>query len=306
MSDNPRAAAPRAGGDARSRPPSADVARGTAREEERAAVPAERYTEDYFLGRCGGAEFFDRYGPKVLKPTMAYSFARAGVASGMRVLDLGCGRGELLYHAREAGAWGVGTDYAQPALRIAAKVSGCPVACCDAKALPFAPASFDRVFLLGVLDHLHDWELERCFAELARVLKPGGRVVIHTCTNRWYYKRWTYRSRLALARAARAVGLPVRDPSPPKSDEDEALHVNEHSLGDIERFFSRIGWRAEAEPRPNYKLELGRLYGELPPDFPLKPAGAWRRLWHRLLWRPPLSLWLARELFCVASPPERA
>ncbi|MBI5199962.1 MAG: class I SAM-dependent methyltransferase [Elusimicrobia bacterium] len=264
------------------------------------AVPAERYTEDYFLGRCGGAEFFELYGARVLKPVQAYSLRRAGLANGMRVLDLGCGRGELLHHAREAGASGVGTDYAPPALKFAAKVSGCPVACCDAKALPFADASFDRVFFIGVIDHLHDWELEKCFAELARVLRPGGKVVIHTCTNTWYYKRWTYRLRLRLARL-----LGLREPSPPKSDEDEALHVNEHSPGNLSRFLARSGWTSRVEVRPNYKLELRALYAELPPDFPLKPAGAWRAFWHRLFWWPPLSWILGRELFCVAEPAGR-
>ncbi|MBI4347044.1 MAG: class I SAM-dependent methyltransferase [Elusimicrobia bacterium] len=268
-------------------------------------VASERYTEEYFLGRCGGTEFFDRYGARVLKPTLAYSLARAGLKPGMRVLDLGCGRGELLFQARGAGARGVGTDYAPPALKLAAKVSGCPVACCDAKALPFADAVFDRVFFIGVVDHLHDWELERCFAELARVLAPGGRVVLHSCVNRWYFKRWTYGARRALARAGRAAGLPVRDPSPPKSDEDETLHVNEHSPADLERFFRRIGWAARAEVRPNYKLEVRELYGEVAPDFPLRPAGRWRRFLHKLSWWPPLSWILARELFCIAAPPER-
>ncbi|MBI4423299.1 MAG: class I SAM-dependent methyltransferase [Elusimicrobia bacterium] len=267
-----------------------------------APVPAGRYTDDYYAGRCGGAEFFERYGAEVLKPQLAYSLSRAGLAAGMRVLDVGCGRGELLLHVRRAGARGIGTDYAPAALRLARKVSGCPVLCCDAKALPFAGAAFDRIFLLGVVDHLHDWELERCFAELSRVLKPGGKVVIHTCVNRWYYKRWTYRLRLRLARLARACGLGLRDPSPPKSDEDEALHVNEHSLGDLRRFFARIRWTAAVEPRPNYKVELRRLYEPLPPDFPLRPAGLWKAFWHRLLWRPPASWLLARELFCVAEP----
>ncbi|MBI3549492.1 MAG: class I SAM-dependent methyltransferase [Elusimicrobia bacterium] len=267
-------------------------------------VSSSRYDESYYLQNCGGSEFFSRYGAEILKPQLAYSFKRAGVAPGMSVLDIGCGRGEILFHVRRAGAAGVGTDYAEPALRIAADVSGCPVLLCDAKSLPFADAAFDRVFLLGVMDHLLDWELEKSFAEIRRVLKPGGKVVIHTCCNRLYYKRLTYGARRVLARGLGALGLPVREPSPPRSGEDEALHVNEHSLGSLRSFFQRTLWLAEVEPRPNYKLAVREIYGEsLPADFPLKPASAWRIAAHRLfLWHPLLRAILAREFFCIATP----
>src|SRR4051812_42622932 len=47
-------------------------------------------------------------------------------------------------------------------------------AACDASALPFADESFDLVLGHAVLHHLPD--LDRCFAEFSRVLKPGGTV----------------------------------------------------------------------------------------------------------------------------------
>lgn len=268
-------------------------------------VPADLYTERYFKQDCGGMEFFSRYGPKVLKPSLAYSLSRAELASGMSVLDIGCGRGEILFQALQAGARGVGTDYAPAALGIAREVSGCPVALCDAKSLPFADSSFDRIFFIGVMDHLHEWELERCFAEMARVLKPGGFVIIHTCANREYYKVWTYGWRQGLAKALRKIGFSTRDPEPPRSGRDFDLHVNEHSAGQMRAFFRRLGWDAEVEPRPNYKLMLTDLYGEtLPEDFPMKPTPRWRaRLYLWILFWGPFKPYLARELFAVARPP---
>lgn len=56
-------------------------------------VAVDQYTEEYFLERVGGAEFFRLYGPKVLKPALAYALKRAAVEAGMEALDLGCGRG---------------------------------------------------------------------------------------------------------------------------------------------------------------------------------------------------------------------
>ncbi len=51
----------------------------------------------------------------------------------------------------------------------------------DLLRLPFAPASFDQIYSLGVLDHTPD--PREAFLALARLLKPGGRIAI------WVYPR---------------------------------------------------------------------------------------------------------------------
>ena len=267
------------------------------------AVSADKYTEDYYLESCGGAEFFDRYGPEIPKPTLAYALKKAELKPGMEILDIGCGRGEILFQAGKIGAGAVGTDYAEAALRLAKTVSGAPVLLCDAKALPFKDGIFDLIFFIGVIDHLHDWELEICFAEMKRLLKPGGRVLVHTCTNRHYYKTLTYRLRKALAAVAASLGAPLRAPRPPRSSEDEQLHVNEHSYGHLRSFFQNIGWEAEIEALPNHKDLVERLYGpKLPPDFPMKAASLWKRVLNGLLFKTPLKRVLAREYFIAAAP----
>ena len=264
----------------------------------------ESYDERYYLESCGGAEFFRLYGAAVLKPQLAAAFKSAALRPGMRVLDLGCGRGEILFHARKARAYAVGTDFSLEALKIAREVSESPVLLCDAQALPFQEAVFDRVFFLGVMDHLEEDLLERVFAEIGRVLKPGGFALAHTCTNRLYYKNWTYGLRRKAAKALRRLGLPMEDPAPPRSKEDHRLHVNEHSLGDLERFFKKIRWEAEIRAQPNYKLMVEEFYGGgLSPDFPMRQAPAWKTLlFKKLLLRSPLRHFLAREFLVLAKP----
>ncbi len=106
------------------------------------------------------------------------------------------------------------------------------------------------------------------------------------------------------AEGLRGLGLPLRDPCAPRSEEDQALHVNEHSLGDLRRFFKRIGWEAEIRAQPNYKLMVDELYGkELPPDFPMRQAPAWKTLlFKKLLLRSPVGHFLAREFLVLAKP----
>jgi SAM-dependent methyltransferase len=199
----------------------------------------------------------------------------------------------------------VGVDIAQPALDVAkqamleAGVAVLPaLVLADAKKLPFADASFDRIFFLGVLDHMHDWELEAAFSEFKRVLKPGGFVLANTCTNTQYYKSLSYGWR---KKAAQALGL--RPPTRMRSEHDEEVHVNEHSQKDLERFFSKIGWRGDIEARPNDKLCIRELYGEdLPEGFPIRPASSWKRFGMALAFRGPWKRVLAREFFCTISP----
>jgi ubiquinone/menaquinone biosynthesis C-methylase UbiE len=186
----------------------------------------------------------------------------------MTALDLGCGRGELLYALKKRCVHAVGGDYARAALELAAKEDLGPVLRCDAKRLPFKDDCFDRIFLMSLLDHLRPWELEQCLSELKRVLKPGGYVLADTCANKLYYKNWTYGARKTLARA-----LGLREPAPPRSSQDALLHVNEHDKGDLERFFSRIGWGGKVEYRPNEKTHLEELYGKYGAEATKAPIG---------------------------------
>lgn len=270
-------------------------------------VASSAYTEEYFRAACGGAEFYSLYGPRIPKPQLAYALKRGDLRPGLSVLDVGCGRGELLHLASEVGATAVGTDYAEAALSLARENGRGRVARCDAKALPFAERTFDRVFLLGVVDHLHPWELSACFGELARVLKPGGFVVLHNCANRLHYKTLTYAARRRAASILAGLGLPMREPTRPRSDEDEAMHVNEHSAGDLRRLFDAVGWEGRVEPMPNYKALVDELYGpDRPADLPLKAYPAWRAALARALAAAPTAGLTSREFFAVARPRGRA
>lgn len=105
--------------------------------------------------------------------------------SGDRLLDVGCGSGDLLAAAavREAGAVLVGIDSDEDALELAShKISGSLRAPelhqGTAENLPFEDDSFDLLTMTRVLGGLDAGPRAQALAEGWRVLRPGGRLLI--------------------------------------------------------------------------------------------------------------------------------
>jgi len=97
------------------------------------------------------------------------------------VLEYGCGRGSAAFDLAAAGAHVTGIDISDVAIDLASqrgaelglteRLRFCVM---DAEQLGFEDASFDLVCGSAILHHL---DLERAYAEIARVLRPGGRAV---------------------------------------------------------------------------------------------------------------------------------
>jgi len=101
--------------------------------------------------------------------------AAAGIQSGVNILDVGCGAGEFLVHARALGAEVAGVDPAA-GMRAIAEACGLDVRDAGAEALPWPDATFDVVTAINALQFADD--TFDALDEMARVLKPGGRIVI--------------------------------------------------------------------------------------------------------------------------------
>jgi SAM-dependent methyltransferase len=94
-----------------------------------------------------------------------------------RVLDVACGTGRYGAHLQQRGHRVVGVDRSADMLGLARpKLPGCGLIRGDAGALPFVDRGFDAVLCTLALVHVVD--LGATFAEFARVLRPGGRLII--------------------------------------------------------------------------------------------------------------------------------
>jgi len=98
-------------------------------------------------------------------------------APGNKLLDVGCGSGDWLVSMRGLG-WDVtGIDFDERAVRTGAQ-QGLPVKCGALEQQAFPNESFDAITLHHVIEHVPD--PIRTLRECARILRPGGRLVLST------------------------------------------------------------------------------------------------------------------------------
>nr|WP_236572267.1 class I SAM-dependent methyltransferase [Nocardiopsis sp. FR4] len=105
--------------------------------------------------------------------------ALAGDVTGRRILDAGCGAGPLFAALRDRGANVTGLDASAGMLALARRRLGddADLHVVDlSDPLPFADGVFDDVVASLVLHYLQDWG--PTLAEIRRVLRPGGRLIV--------------------------------------------------------------------------------------------------------------------------------
>ena len=95
------------------------------------------------------------------------------LAGAKRVLDVGCGDGQVSRLAAKLGAEVVGIDPTWNCVSVANQRGGGAFARAGAAQLPFADGTFDAVIACLVFEHIRD--VDSAIAEVARVLQPGGR-----------------------------------------------------------------------------------------------------------------------------------
>ncbi|HEY8694238.1 MAG TPA: class I SAM-dependent methyltransferase [Chloroflexota bacterium] len=229
---------------------------------ERPRVSPELYTREYY-GHVEGHRDWDATHGRRLPPRLARALRLAKLEPGLRCLDAGAGRGEVVFQCALAGADAVGIDYSADGVAIAQEALAgyltgvrerCQFLQMDVRALKFEDASFDRVFMLDLVEHLNPEELTAAFTEARRVLRTGGLLVVHTEPNRNYAELAVkaYGSSI-LGPALRPLVRWVTGSAVPFSSYRDSMHVNEQSPASLRQALIGAGF--------NPRVWCSGLYG---------------------------------------------
>lgn len=191
----------------------------------------DAYTASYYLRDCGGWNSFQQHqGRRIADCRLGCLISTAMWKSPKRLLDLGCGRGELVYAAASRGVKVTAVDYSSDAIQIAKSVfaGGEPCATnvewiCDSAVSEQIRGTYDAVIASDLIEHMSPAEVDHLYAKVASQLSPQGLVVIHTRPNRWHYQYDHARRR----RIAASVGAYL--PRDPRSHYEKLMHINEQS-----------------------------------------------------------------------------
>lgn len=197
------------------------------------------YDAEYFLNRVDGFDRFDQFDgtPPTLFDRARRNFELLSLEAGEYLLDIGCGRGEVVITAGLAGVHAIGCDFSPAALDLAnAKLR--EIECrlkksadvlfvrSSATEVEFVENSFDKVLLSEFIEHLSKREAAIVLRRVYRWLKPGGTVVIFTGPNRW--NRKVYPMYRVYARLLKGIVLPPTPGDTTHPDYDK-LHLNEQT-----------------------------------------------------------------------------
>lgn len=151
----------------------------------KAAVLAKKWGHDYWDGdrriNYGGYRYMEGRWEKVAR-AMA---ERYGLKAGDRILDVGCGKGFLLFDFTKVvpGIEVHGIDVSDYAIANAKDEIKDRLRVGNATALPYPAKHFDLVYSLNTLHNLHNYDLDRALREIGRVGKKHKYICVESYRN---------------------------------------------------------------------------------------------------------------------------
>lgn len=188
---------------------------------------ATAYTKDYYMNDCGGYDVFRESKGNKLDQRLQDVYNLVNPKETDKILDIGCGRGELSHALSKSGAEVTGVDYSEAAIAIARKTfanvdNKLQYVCEDIFKLDNM-GSYNKFVMADVVEHIDQEILEKIFEKIADRMSERGVLVIHTAPNSDYYK-YTYP---VMREEAARRGFYLQ--KNPRSYYEQLMHINEQS-----------------------------------------------------------------------------
>ncbi len=153
------------------------------------------------------------------------TFREISITLESPILEIGPGYGDLMSHLVSLGKTVTGLEYHQPITEELQR-EGLNVITGDAREMPFPDCSFNAVLIEEVIEHIR--EQDTVIAEIHRVLKPGGKLLLAT-PNKYIYRFFMYLSNFKNGKISFAL---LKNPT--------LDHVAECTLGKLKEIHSRF------------------------------------------------------------------
>jgi len=199
------------------------------------------YTEKYFLENATGyaefKEFKGEFGQLIDK--FKFSIKCLNLLQTDRLLDIGCGRGEVvIYHSLNGGD-ATGVDFSEDAINLAkVKAAELKVSCCfriDTFTNIPEEKKFDKIISIDFIEHISLKESKMFLRKCYNLLKPGGRLVVHTYPNT--LRRKIGYKLIRIFSIMKNKPLPVKEPDT-ISDHYKQYHLNEQNYFSLKKLAS--------------------------------------------------------------------
>jgi len=208
-------------------------------------IQPDVYDKDYYLHNRGGSAEFRESRGRELYYGHEYSLKLAELKTTDTVLDVGCGCGEIVFHAAQQAARVDAFDYATDAIQLANEAkdtydsairSKIYFHVSDVESFDWAKEKYDVVFFVDVIEHLTQNQIDATLRRIYESLKPGGRLVVHTWPNRWH-RQYTY----PVIHAIRKV-LGRKTQRDPRTEHEKLMHISEQSPLELRSNLRRAGF----------------------------------------------------------------
>lgn len=203
------------------------------------------YTENYFLNDATGHDEFINFDGKfeqlIDKFRMVINLLDLHQSDSL--LDIGCGRGEMvIYHALNGGN-ATGVDFSDEAIKLAKAKADELKADCTFHINSFEKIEeeikFDRIISIDFIEHISVEEGKAFFKKCCNLLNPGGRLVVYTYPNT-LRRRFGYKL-IRIFSIIKRKPLPKREPDT-ISDHYKQYHLNEQNYFSLKNMAVNAGF----------------------------------------------------------------
>ncbi|MEK7450736.1 MAG: class I SAM-dependent methyltransferase [Patescibacteria group bacterium] len=231
------------------------------------SVSSKIYDKKYYLTVCPGSEEFKESGGKKLHLRLEKLLQQITIDKSTKILDVGCGRGDIALYLGRNSEEAIGIDYSKEAIELADSIKeNFPLAIrkkvhfkvMNIKTLSFPDNYFDVVICIDVLEHLYKDEVKQAMREIKRVLKNNGVLFVHTGTNRilhdYTYRYYIYPLNKLITKIDSFIRGVTYDslPEDPRTVDEKRQHVNEPTYFYLKNLFSKFKFEGKIKTEIGY------------------------------------------------------